>query len=457
MSFSTYQDMKPSGVSSIGEIPCHWECLRLRSVSGSPLSNGVGEASDRANPDDPRYIRITDISTTRSLRSDTFRSLPSEIAEKALVKKGDILLAAVGATFGKSYLHDSDVAACYAGYLVRYRAAEGIIADFISYFTESYGYWDQLNSNVIQSTVQNFSASRYGEVRTAIPPRDEQNAIAAFLDHEIGKIDDLISEQEQLITLLDEKRQAVISHAVTKGLNPDVEMKDSGIEWLGEVPAHWVKEPLSHIALKDGGVFIDGDWIESPEIVDEGIRYLTTGNVGQGNFKHQGNGHITEESFARLNCSEVRPGDILISRLNLPAGRACIVPDIAEIMVTAVDNVITRPSSAYDRRFLVYMLSSDKHYANTENMARGATMQRISRSALGKIRFAIPPVEEQIAIADYVEQEVMRLNDLSSLAEEGVTFLKERRSALISAAVTGKIDVRNHPAAVAALNQNKDN
>lgn len=452
-----YHDFQQVDMPWFDQVPEHWSMTRVglayqvslgKMLQSSPKSN-----SDQELP----YLRSANVQAGAISIEDlnTMWFSPAEISELTL-KAGDLMITE-GGDIGRCAMWNGIPENClYQNSVHRVRAKDSSTERFLFYWmnlVKNSGYLDVISN---KATIAHLTVDKLNTIPVPLPPRDEQIAIAAFLDHETGKIDELIAEQEKLIALLDEKRQAVISHAVTKGLNPNVKMKDSGIEWLGEVPAHWTKEPLCHIALKDGGVFIDGDWIESPEIVDEGIRYLTNGNVGQGSFKQQGSGHITEESFERLNCTAVRPGDILISRLNLPAGRACLVPDIAEIMVTAVDNVITRPSPAYDRRFLVYMLSSDKHYANTENIARGTTMQRISRSSLGKIRFATPPLEEQVVIANYVDAEVARLKGLSSLAEEGASLLKERRSALISAAVTGKIDVRNHPAAVAALNKDKE-
>ncbi|EEX16253.1 type I restriction-modification system, S subunit [Citreicella sp. SE45] len=206
------------------------------------------------------------------------------------------------------------------------------------------------------------------------------------------------------------------------------------------VPSHYIKLPIIAVAKKNGGIFIDGDWIESKDLSDSGFRYLTTGNVGAGEFKDQGTGYISDSTFHRLRCTEVMPGDILVSRLNLPIGRACIVPDVGERMVTAVDNVIIRPSDEFDRRFLVFLFSAQHHSEMMANLARGTTMQRVSRSALGRARVYLPPFEEQTAIANYLDLETARLDGLIEKKGRFIELLKEKALAYSDRCVTGQTD-----------------
>ena len=206
------------------------------------------------------------------------------------------------------------------------------------------------------------------------------------------------------------------------------------------VPEHFRKLPIISIARKNGGVFIDGDWIESKDISDRGIRYLTTGNVGLGEFKEQGSGYITEDTFTKLRCTEVLPGDILVSRLNVPIGRACLVPDLGERMVTSVDNVIIRPSDEFNRKFLVYLFSTKHHIEMMNNLARGTTMLRVSRSALGRVRVQIPHYEEQTEIADFLDGETGLVDGLIEKKTRFIALLKEKRAAVITHAVTNGID-----------------
>jgi type I restriction enzyme S subunit len=212
--------------------------------------------------------------------------------------------------------------------------------------------------------------------------------------------------------------------------------KASGVEWLGEVPEGWTVRPLKTIASGAGALFIDGDWIESKDISNAGIRYLTSGNVGEGFYKEQGQGFITDETFNELKCTEVLPGDLLISRLNVPIGRACIVPDLGSRIVTCVDNVVVRPASIFNRQFCVFLLSCKGHLENTEILGRGATMPRLSRSVLGRLPFAFPSLPEQTAIAEFLDRETGKIDELVAEQRRLMELLKEKRQAVISHAVT---------------------
>jgi type I restriction enzyme S subunit len=212
--------------------------------------------------------------------------------------------------------------------------------------------------------------------------------------------------------------------------------KASGVEWLGDVPEGWEVRPLKTIASGASTLFIDGDWIESKDISKSGIRYLTSGNVGEGFYKEQGQGFITEETFNELKCTEVLPGDLLISRLNVPIGRACIVPDLGSRIVTCVDNVVVRPASTFNRQFCVFLLSCKGHLENTEILGRGATMPRLSRSVLGRLPFVFPPLPEQTAIAEFLDRETGKIDQLVAEQRRLMELLKEKRQAVISHAVT---------------------
>ncbi|OQX34583.1 MAG: hypothetical protein B0D91_12270 [Oceanospirillales bacterium LUC14_002_19_P2] len=190
------------------------------------------------------------------------------------------------------------------------------------------------------------------------------------------------------------------------------------------------------MALGKESLFLDGNWIESKDISEEGIRYITTGNVGEGKYKEQGAGYITDDKFQQLACTEVYAGDVLISRLNNPIGRACVVPDLHSRIVTSVDNVIFRPDNQYVKEFLVYLFSSKDYFKHTSNLARGATMKRISRGLLGNIRVIVPPPSEQNQIANFLDHETAKIDTLIEEQQSLIRLLKEKRQAVISHAVT---------------------
>ncbi|MDX1943193.1 MAG: hypothetical protein SFU99_21695 [Saprospiraceae bacterium] len=219
--------------------------------------------------------------------------------------------------------------------------------------------------------------------------------------------------------------------------------KPSGIEWIGEIPSHWEDVRIKQLAVGENTLFLDGDWIESTEIVfdENNIRYITTGNIGEGKYKEQGSGFITEETFKKLNCTEVFPGDLVISRLNPPIGRACIIPDLGKRIVTSVDNVILRPNDRYSKHFLVYFFSNSKYYEFTLLEGRGATMQRISRSILGNIKIVVPKsIEEQTTIAHYLDRKTAEIDALIADKKRLLDLYEEEKTALINQAVTKGLD-----------------
>ena len=216
--------------------------------------------------------------------------------------------------------------------------------------------------------------------------------------------------------------------------------KNPNVEWLRNVPSHWKETRIKYLATEPNSLFLDGDWIESNVIIEEGIRYITTGNIKQGYYSEQGSGYISEDTFKKLNCTEVFEGDLLISRLNIPIGRACIIPNLGNRIVTSVDNVIFRPNKNNDKRFFKYLFSSKEYFEHTELIARGATMQRISRGLLGNLKLCVPSFQEQTQIANYLDHKTIQKDDLIAKKEQLIELLKEERTAIINQAVTKGLD-----------------
>ncbi|GAB1431650.1 restriction endonuclease subunit S [Spirochaetota bacterium] len=221
---------------------------------------------------------------------------------------------------------------------------------------------------------------------------------------------------------------------------PYPKYKQSGVEWLVEVPEHWSKFRISDLARYGKKTFIDGDWIESPYITDEGVRLLQTGNVGIGKYKEQGYRYISEVTFKELDCTEINPGDVLICRLADPVGRACIAPKLNDRMITSVDVAILKPRSQHLNKYIVYALSSDEYLNYLAMLCRGGTRDRVSRSMLGQIRILLPPLPEQQAIASFLDRETTKIDALIAKQERLLELLAEQRSALISRAVTKGLD-----------------
>lgn len=218
------------------------------------------------------------------------------------------------------------------------------------------------------------------------------------------------------------------------------QMKPSGIDWIKDIPSSWEINKVKYLATEPGTLFLDGDWIESDVIEESGIRYLTTGNVGAGFYKEQGSGYISEKTFSELHCLNVYPGDLMISRLNEPIGRACIIPDTESRYVVAVDNVVLRPNANYNKKFIMYGMNADGYAEHANMIARGATMSRISRSQLGQFWLAFPNIEEQQAIADFLDKECAQIDSIAADLEKQIALFQQYKKSLITETVTKGLD-----------------
>ncbi|MBX3480601.1 MAG: restriction endonuclease subunit S [Caulobacter sp.] len=271
------------------------------------------------------------------------------------------------------------------------------------------------------------------------PPLPEQSAIANFLDRETAKIDALVEEQRRLIDLLKEKRQTVISHAVTKGLDPSVPMKDSGVEWLGEVPAHWEVAPLSYRYEVQLGRMLN----EARSSGDSMRPYLRVFDVQWGAINVLDLPQMNFPSDAR-STYRLEPGDLLVNEGGSYVGRSAIWRgDLEECYFQkALHRVRPRDKSADTAEFLLYVMEYATNYGVFVAGGNQTTIDHLTAEQYRRYRFAYPPLTEQIEIATFINQETERLGELVSQAERAISLFQERRSALISAAVTGKIDVR---------------
>ena len=214
---NTNARMKDSGIEWIGEIPEHWRIARLKFLKTSPFQYGANEPAEKDDPQLPRYIRITDINEKGELREDTFKSLSWESAQPYLLKDGDILFARSGATVGKTFLYNKELGyACYAGYLIRFKPDKNKVNSYyIYYYTLSKVYEEWIKQNIIQATIQNVSAEKYGNLQVPLPPLEEQKRIVKYLNGKIEEIDILVESIYVQIQKLKEYRQSLISEAVT--------------------------------------------------------------------------------------------------------------------------------------------------------------------------------------------------------------------------------------------------
>jgi len=309
---------------------------------------------------------------------------------------------------------------------------------YFAYAMKSVGFVSELCSK--SDGIRDGKTIRYehfASIELPVPSSLEQVSIVAFLDRETGTIDALVAEQERLIALLKEKRQALISHAVTKGLDPNAPMKDSGVAWFGTVPAHWAVTRLKHVSpMVTVGIVIEPAKLYR----DEGVPALRSLNVKPGRIQLDNVVRITEESNELHRKSRLSAGDLVAVRTGQP-GTTAVVPPALE-GCNCVDLIVIRRPQAGDERFLCYYLGSDAAQFQVSGGAEGAIQQHFNVETAANLALPWPSRSEQSRIVEFLDAEIAKLDELAEAASITRSLLSERRSALISAAVTGKIDVR---------------
>ena len=437
-----YPAYKPSGVEWLGDVPAHWEVRRLKSFTTVQLSN-----VDKKSAEGQQAVRLcnyTDVYYNEHIGPD-IEFMPAT-ATKEQVRRFSLRMGDVLATKDSEDWTDiavpavvpQDLPGVLCGYhLAHIRPGSGCDGGFLSRALAGIGPRDQyqLSANGI---------TRYGltgdSIRASVlplPPLAEQRGIAAFLDRETGKIDDLVARKERLVGLLQEKRAALISRAVTRGLDSDAPMKDSGVEWLGEIPAHWEVAPVYaryEVAL---GKMLDAKRISGASLgpyvrnIDVQWDKVNADNLPQMDFLPQ------ERDRYRL-----QPGDLLVCEGGEVGRTAIWRGELDECFYQKAIHRV-RPTSRRDLpRFFYYLMRSLTARGVFLAGSNPNTISHLTAVQLRHYRVVFPPLAEQRAIAAFLDRETAKLDALVAKIREAIERLKELRGALVSAAVTGRIDVR---------------
>jgi type I restriction enzyme S subunit len=445
MSFPRYPKYKDSGVEWLGQVPEHWRSgsirwLARRYAGGTPdksnlsfWENGTvpwinsGAVNDRLISEPSAYI------TQEALDKSSARWTPAGALVMALAgqgkTKGMVAQLGIRATCNQS------MAAIIPG--------DELNARFLFWWLES--NYENIRNLAGGDLRDGLNLELVGNIKCPLPSNPEQIRIAEFLDQETAKIDALVAEQERLIALLREKRQAVISHAVTKGLNSKAPMKPSGIEWLGDVPTHWEVKALGRITLaRCDGPF--GSGLKSEHYSESGVRIIRLQNIRANGFSDSDAAFIDKEYHDKeVKGHEVVAGDVLIAGLgddNNLVGRACVAPFGIEPAMVKADCFRFRLDRERALPTFVARVLSVSATFDAGMLATGTTRSRIPLSITSRRRIPLPPLDEQTAIVAQLERELAKFDNLTSEAQHAIDLLQERRTALISAAVTGQIDVR---------------
>lgn len=438
MSFRKYASYKDSGIAWLGKIPAHWTVTfikrRYEITLGKMLKSNQTEPDETEAP----YLRTVNIHWRGIDTSDVKRMWFTDYEKQKLELCKDDLLVCEGGDVGRSALWNDEIEDCYIQNSInRIRAREDADTRFLFYwlyFIKHIGYIDMICN---KATIAHFTVEKVGATPCAYPSLEEQQKIAAFLDKETVQIDALIDEQTRLISLLREKRQAVISNAVTKGLNPNANLKDSGIEWIGKVPAHWEVKKLKYVCSRSG---LYGANVAATHYQETGVRFLRTTDItDDGQIKKDGV-FLPEELVRDYILND---GDILLSRSGT-VGRSLLYQSklhgpcsYAGYLVRFVPNPHTLP------KYVFFFTKTHAFERFLRLMAISATIENVNADKYANVHLPAPPGEEQEEIADYLDRETKQIDALIEECEMAIGLLKERRTALISAAVTGAIDVRN--------------
>jgi type I restriction enzyme S subunit len=330
MSFPRYPAYKPSGVEWLGEVPEHWSVERFK-LSVRSCVNGVWGEEPGNGENDLICMRVADFDRLKLMAAEpgepTIRSVSARDIEQRSLCNGDLLIEKSGGgekqPVGAVVLYTGSTLSVCSNFVARMRLTQGMNPSFWRYAHHA-TYSLKVNTKSIKQTsgIQNLDQQQYLDERAPFPPGEEQVAIATFLDHETAKIDALTAEQQRLIELLQEKRQAVISHVVTKGLNPDVPMKDSGVEWLGEVPEHWTLNRLKHLSpnLTVGIVVNPSEYVS-----DEGLPFVYGGDIREGVIDWENSRRIAPALSDKQPKTRLQSGDLLMVRVGAP-GITAVVP-----------------------------------------------------------------------------------------------------------------------------------
>ena len=428
--YEKYAGYKDSGIEWLGEIPSHWFLKRHKYIA--IFSKGRNPEVLLDNYSDGLYPYLS----MDSLRGKADSKYAEYKKGLVLVEDNQPLIIWDGSNSGEFVLGKQ-------GILSSTMASSSLI-----YNIENKFYWyvciciePEMRKHATGMGIPHVNGEELRGIAFPLPDIQEQQKIANFLDYETAKIDSLIEKQQQLIQLLKEKRQAVISHTVTKGLNPNVPMKDSGVEWLGKVPEHWGIITLKYLVIAP---IIDGPHV-SPIKRDEGIPFISAEAISSSKIDFEKKwGFISKEDH-KLFSKRYMPkyGDLLIVKLGATTGSVAMVETDDEFNIWVPLATVRVSQKRLNSKFMYYLFQSLQIKDAIQQSWTFGTQQTLGLGTISNFRIPLPNLEETHQIVEYLDEKLCRFEAIINQAENSLNLLRERRTALISSAVTGKIDVRN--------------
>ena len=418
--YEKYAEYQDSGVEWLGKIPSSWQVKKLKYLS--KVTTGSKDTVNAVEDGKyPFFVRSQTVERINSIGADC----------EAVLTAGD------GVGVGKVYHYYKGKFDFHQRVYMLYDFG-AVTGRFVYYYLSSNFYKVALEGNA-KSTVDSLRLPQFLNFEFSVPTVAEQNYIVDFLDYETAKIDSLIEKQQQLIELLKEKRQAVISHAVTKGLDPNVPMKDSGVEWLRQVPEHWEVTRFSYEIF-----FQEGPGILAVDFHETGIPLLRIQNVKSHFVSNNYKTYLSPSKvLSKWDHYRVEKGDLIISC----SASTGLVSEVDESTVGAIPYtglIRLKPRTRkIISQYIKLLVQSDLFFEQIEVLQTGSTIQHFGPFHLQQMYISLPAINEQQIICYEVKNRLDSIDVLISKAESAIELIQERRTALISAAVTGKIDVRN--------------
>lgn len=436
-----YDSYKDSGIEWIGEIPTNWDVKKLKFIGNA--IGGLTYSPNDVVEDESNGVLVLRSSNIQkgklSLEDNVYVNL--EISEKQTLRKGDILICSRNGSqhlIGKNICIDERTEGnTFGAFMMIFRSDN---YHFLNHFFNSPIFTSQ-SGLFLTATINQLTSSTLNNFYLALPSSiEEQIIIANYLDHKTTQIEHLIAKKEQFIQLLEEERVAVINQAVTKGLDNSVHMKDSGIEWLGEIPEHWEVKKLKLLANIQGRIGFKGYTVG--DLVSEGEGALTLGakHIDKFNKLNLSNPEfISWDKYYESPEIMVQIGDIILTQRGTLGKVVLITEDIGKATINP-SMVILSNLKANDY-FLYYFFNSDyfKSWIDLTNTATAVPM--ISQGQLGNLKLVLPNNDEQKHIARSIQKSTKKIDDIIVKAQQEIDLLKEYKTALISEVVTGKVDV----------------
>lgn len=435
--YQKYAEYQDSGLEWLGGIPDHWEVKKLKYLGEAII--GLTYSPDDVVDNETvgtLVLRSSNVQN-KKLAFDDNVYVRKEIPKKLRTQKDDILICARNgsrALIGKNALiDDSATGITFGAFMSIFRSP------YNTYLSNVFNsaLFEYQSGTFLTATINQLTTGNLNSFEVPFPPKAERDVIAHFLDHETAKIDSLIEKQQQLIELLKEKRQAVISHAVTKGLDPSVKMKDSGVEWLGEVPEHWNMAPVRRYLLEHRQ-----GYYTTESYVDEGLKLLRITDLRDLGEINVANCPMVNESDT-THLFKLRKGDVVFARTGGAGSFGVITEDYENLIYASYLIRFRFMSKIFEPDYLKFLFQSDSFQLSVKQNIHGGVNQNIHAEDIKNTVVCAPSLLEQKKIVEYLEYQCLLFEDLINKASDSVKLMQERRTALISAAVTGKIDVRN--------------